>query len=70
MDAILRARSTVEAEVEDGEVLMAVSLDINNVFNTLLWWWILAAFRHHGVPQYFAALVRDYFRGRVLVYTD
>jgi len=37
IDAILRVRSAVEAETEDGGVLMAVSLDITNAFNTLPW---------------------------------
>jgi len=70
VDAILRVRSVVGAEVEDGGVLMAVSLDITNAFNTLLWRWIRGALEHHGVPQYLAATVRDYLRDRVLAFTD
>jgi len=60
----------VEAEVENGGVLMAVSLDITNAFNTLPWRWILGAFEHHGVPQYLTATVRNYFRDRVLAFAD
>jgi len=70
VDAILRVRSAVEAEVEDGRVLMAVLLDITNAFNTLPWRWILGAFEHHGVPQYLTAVVRDHFKDRVLAFTD
>jgi len=30
----------------------------------------MGAFEHHGVPPYLTAVVRDYFRDRVLVYLD
>jgi len=70
VDSILGVRSAVEAEVVDGGVLMAVSLDITNAFNTLPWRWIMGAFEHHGVPPYLSAVVQDYFRDRILVYTD
>jgi len=70
VDAILRVRSAVEAEVEDGGVLMAVSLDITNAFNTLPWRWILGAMNHHDMPPYLTSIIRDYFRDRILVYTD
>jgi len=70
IDAILRVRSAAEAETEEGGVLLAVSLDISNAFNTLPWRWIMGALNHHGVPHYLIAILRDYFRGRVLEYTD
>jgi len=69
IDAILRVRSAAEAEIEDGGVLLAVSLDIANAFNTLPWRWIVGALHHH-VPRYLIAMIGDYFRGRVLEYRD
>lgn len=70
IDAILRVRSISEATIEDGEVLLTVSLDIRNAFNTLPWKWIAAALEHHGVPRYLSAMIRDYFRDRILEYVD
>jgi len=70
IDAIIRVRSTSEAAAEEGGVLMAVSFDISNAFNTLLWWWIMGALNHHGVPPYLAAILGDYFRDKVLEYVD
>jgi len=60
----------LEATIEDGGVLLAVSLDIRNAFNTLPWRWIAAALEHHGAPRYLSAIIRDYFRDRILEYID
>jgi len=37
VDAILRVRALVEAAVQEGRVVVCVSLDITNAFNTLPW---------------------------------
>jgi len=64
IDAILRVRSVAEAEIGNGGVLLAVSLDITNAFNTLPWRWILGALRHHGVPQYLTAIIKELLPGQ------
>jgi len=51
-------------------VLLAVSLDIRNAFNTLSWRWIAAALEHHGAPRHLSAIIRDYFRDGILEYID
>ncbi|KMQ84759.1 reverse transcriptase [Lasius niger] len=70
IDAVLRVRSIAEAVTEGGGVLLAVSLDISNAFNTLPWHRVGEALRYHRVPPYLVAILRDYFRDRMLAYTD
>lgn len=51
-------------------MLVAVSLDITNAFNTLPWGKVGDALTHHGVPQYLVEVVKSYFRSRGLGYRD
>ncbi|KMQ88579.1 reverse transcriptase [Lasius niger] len=69
-DAILRVRSLAESSMEGSRVLVAVSLDITNAFNTLPWGKVGDALTHHGVPQYLVEVVKSYFRSRGLGYRD
>ncbi|KAL0895255.1 hypothetical protein ABMA27_011409 [Loxostege sticticalis] len=48
--AILRVKSVAQIAVSQGEVVLVVSLDITNAFNTLPWTCILEALRFHGPP--------------------
>lgn len=70
MDAIIRVKSLTEAVVEEGGVVLAVSLDIANAFNTLPWDRVGGAVNHHQCPPYLARLVRDYFRDRAVEFVD
>lgn len=70
IDAILSVRSTSETAAEEGGVLLAVSLDISNAFNTLPWDWIGKALIHHKVPTYLIAIIKDYFCDRKLEYVN
>ncbi|KMQ85306.1 reverse [Lasius niger] len=70
IDAILRVRSTVEAVTEGGGVLLAVSLDISNAFNTLPWSRVGETLMYHSVPPYLVSILGDYFRDRILAFTD
>lgn len=70
IDAVLRVRSIAKAAREGGRVLLAVSLDISNAFNTLPWHRVEEALRYHRVHPYLVAILRDYFLDRVLAYTD
>ncbi|KMQ85417.1 reverse transcriptase [Lasius niger] len=56
--------------MEGGGMLLAVSLDISNAFNTLLWRRVGAVLEYHRVPPYLINVIRDYFRDRKLVYVD
>jgi len=65
-DAILRVRTRAEEAVQEGRVVICVSLDISNAFNTLPWDRIGGALRHHGVPPYLRRVLRGYFSDRWL----
>ncbi|XP_047543086.1 uncharacterized protein LOC125075390 [Vanessa atalanta] len=68
LDAIARVRDLAEEEVAQGGVLLAVSLDISNAFNSLPWEVIREALRYHNVPCYLQRLIGDYFAGRAVSY--
>lgn len=68
VDAIMRARVLAEEAVARGEVVLAVSLDIANAFNTLPWSTIREALRYHGVPRYLQRIVGAYLSERSVVY--
>lgn len=69
-DAILRVGSFVESEIEEGRVVVAVSLDIVNAFNTLPWVKVGDALAYHRVPQYLVEIIGSYFENRGLRYQD
>jgi len=68
IDAILRVKASAEESVRDGGVLIAVSLDIKNAFNTLPWRCIMEGLDYHGVPPYLRAVIGTYLRGRKISY--
>lgn len=68
LDAIAQVRTLAEEAAARGEVVLAVSLDIANAFNTLPWATIKEALRYHGVPQYLRKVVADYFVNRAIIY--
>ncbi|CAB3236247.1 unnamed protein product [Arctia plantaginis] len=70
VDAVLRLRAVTEEAVSCGGVLLAVSLDIANAFNSLPFSCIREALHYHGVPKYLRRLVADYLEERTVVYED
>ncbi|CAH2090002.1 unnamed protein product [Euphydryas editha] len=64
VDAILCVRAQVQDAVAQGDVVVAVSLDIANAFNTLPWSCIREALRYHGVPTYLRRVVGAYLSDR------
>jgi len=69
IDAILRVRALSDAATSRGDVAIAVSLDIENAFNTLPWKCIMGALRYHRVPSYLVSVIRDYLLDREMEYT-
>jgi hypothetical protein len=64
-------RSLTESITGDGEVALAISLDITNAFNSIPWGRVVAAMReYHLLPPYLVAIVEDYFRDRELEFYD
>lgn len=68
LDAIAKVRDLAEEEVLRGGVMMAVSLDISNAFNTLPWETVCEALRYHNIPGYLQRVIADYFSGRAVAY--
>ena len=67
-DAIRRVRALAAEAVSSGRVVLALSLDIANAFNTLPWECIRQALRFHRVPAYMRSVIGDYLRGRGITY--
>lgn len=66
--AIKSVRETAESAVNRGGVVLAVSLDIANAFNTLPWAVIGAALEYHRVPLYLRRLIGSYLSHRWVRY--
>lgn len=70
VDAIQRVRILAEEITSQGRVVLVVSLDISNAFNSLPWDRIKEALRWHEVPNYLRKVINDYLRDRWVTYTD
>lgn len=56
--------------MEGGGVVVAVSLDIKNAFNTLPWESVEEAMDYHHFLPYLVEIIRGYFRDRQLEFRD
>jgi hypothetical protein len=71
IDAIKHVRSLSESITGDGDVALAISLDIANAFNSIPWGKVVAAMsEYHLLPPYLVDIVRDYFRDRQLEFRN
>ncbi|CAK1587314.1 unnamed protein product [Parnassius mnemosyne] len=71
VDAIMRVRALTTGDAVargGGGVVLAVSLDIANAFNSMTWSCIREALRYHRVPTYLRRIVGDYLTDRVVIY--
>lgn len=68
VDAISRVKTLAVEAVARGEVVVAVSLDISNAFNSLPWPCIREALRFHRVPRYLRRVLDDYLSDRYVAY--
>lgn len=68
VDAILRVRTLSEEAISRGRVVLAVSLDIVNAFNSLPWSAILGGLSAHQVPSYLHNVLRAYLSDRSIHY--
>ncbi|XP_072938828.1 uncharacterized protein [Epargyreus clarus] len=64
VDAIIRVRTLSEQAISQGRVVLAVSLDIVNAFNSLPWRAILEGLSVHQVPSYLMAVLKAYLSDR------
>ena len=68
VDAINLVMNIAKDIVSKGGVAMAVSINIANAFNSLLWGKIHAALVRHRIPVYIRRVVQDYLKDRVILY--
>lgn len=68
VDAIMRVKSLSEETIALGGVMLAVSLDIANAFNTLPFGCIEEALRFHRLPLYLRRLIGAYLHDRQILY--
>ncbi|XP_063620671.1 uncharacterized protein LOC134793075 [Cydia splendana] len=68
IDAIARVKTLREEAVSQGGVVLAVSLDISNAFNTLPWGCIKEALKYHAVPRYLRNIIEAYLSERAVKY--
>lgn len=68
-DALLRFTGIVGEALRDGDVAVAVSIDITNAFNSVPFNHILAVLSRKGFPDYLIGIICDYFCDRVVEYT-
>lgn len=68
--AILRLKAATTEAIAEGAVVLAVSLDIANAFNSLPFSCIREALRYHRVPEHLGRLVADYLQERSVLYLD
>lgn len=70
LDAVKCLRDFSRSEIDRGRVVLAVSLDISNAFNTLTWSRIREALTRHNFPEYIPRILGNYLGGRSLRYRD
>lgn len=70
LDAIARVRSLADKQTSQGRVVLAISLDIKNAFNSLPWDRIRDALRAHGVPNYLCRVIDTYLSDRYVLFKD
>lgn len=66
--AILRVKALANEAISRGEVVLAISLDIANAFNTMPWSCIKEALIYHQMPLYLRRIVGDYLTERYVTF--
>lgn len=67
-DALAAVKNRIVRERADGGVTVAVSLDIENAFNSIPWWRIMEAMDEKEFPLYLRRLIKNYLRSRWVEY--
>lgn len=70
MEALFAVRDYVDRARDVGHYVVAVSLDIQNAFNSLPWSVVLAQLHRKGIPAYLIKIIRGYFSERSIIYKD
>lgn len=64
MDTLLEVERTIKEATDKGKMVVAVSLDVCNAFNSLPWVCIMEALRKRGFPDYLRKIIDTYRKGK------
>lgn len=70
VDAVDRLKTITEELTTEGEIALAISLDVANAFNSIPWKEIAKALRNKAVPAYLYNVLQSYFQDRYIVYPN
>lgn len=68
-DALIRVRKTIEQAIQSEGYVVAVSLDIQNAFNSIPWDVIRQALEEKGFPEYLRRIIDNYLSDRTIEYS-
>lgn len=64
IDACLRVKTEAQHSLSEGKVMIAISLDISNAFNSLSWEAIMKAVERQRLPRYMRRILGNYLSNR------
>lgn len=67
-DALLKFRSIIEEAVANGKVVVAISLDVANAFNSMPFHQIIRVLIRNEFPGYLIEIIKNYLNSRVVEY--
>lgn len=70
LDAILRLKGLVEEQTLTGKVVISISFDISNAFNSLPWKTIRMPMVTMEFPSYLIRIITSYLSDRWIMYID
>lgn len=70
IEALFTVRNYVFKARNSDDCVVAISLDIQNAFNSLPWNVVLAQLQRKKIPTYLIRIVRSYFSERYITYKD
>lgn len=68
IDALMKVKETVEEVIKEGRVIIAISLDVENAFNSIPWGKIRLMLRRKRFPRYLRRILHSYFTERRIEY--
>lgn len=66
LDAVRKVRSLIEDDTNQGKLVMAIAIDIENAFNTIPWRQIREGLRLKRFPIYLRKIVENYLSNRYI----
>lgn len=70
IDALIKVRQYIERNVAHGNIVIAISLDIKNAFNSIPWNAIRRALVRKRFPSYLRRILHNYLQDRYIEYID